>query len=107
MTCHARLGRRHSGIGRYLDRVATVAAVEPEPSDMMLMAEHDRLPRREMLLGIVVLYRDYPNQSAEKQRQNNSGQQRRLHQEVRSWAKDSHRIIPPRRLICRTRANES
>jgi len=40
---HARLGRRNSGEAGGLDRGVTVAAVDAESGDVMLMAEWDRL----------------------------------------------------------------
>jgi hypothetical protein len=48
---HARLGRRDSGEAGGLDRGVTVAAVDAESGDVMLMAEWDRLRLADASIG--------------------------------------------------------
>src|SRR5207302_10550281 len=45
MTGHAGMGRRDTGVLRYLDRSMAVTAIEAQPTDVVLMAERHRLRR--------------------------------------------------------------
>src|SRR5947208_230796 len=46
MATHAGLGRRHAREARFFDRGMAVAAVDAEPSNVVLVAERHRLPER-------------------------------------------------------------
>src|ERR1043166_8008785 len=48
---HAGLGRRDSRERGFLNRGMAIAAIEPEPGDVMLMAERHRLLSRHTFIG--------------------------------------------------------
>lgn len=53
MTIHAGLGRRHSGEAGLFDRRVTVTAIKAQPSDVVLVAEGERLGVNHAAIGVI------------------------------------------------------
>jgi hypothetical protein len=53
MAIHAGLGGRNAGEAGFLDRGMAITAIDPQAGHMVLVAERDRLFRRNVLVGNV------------------------------------------------------
>lgn len=91
---HADCGGGHSRIRGFLDHRVTVAAVEPQSADMVLVAEWDRLFRSEPLFGIVSNDGHDPDRQQQENAARKRSKERRVHQHVRLRREDCHWCTP-------------
>src|SRR6185312_9725497 len=94
MAGHADRRGRHSCVGGLLDFRMTIAAVDSEPADMVLVAEWDRLLRCKSLLTVVSHDRNDPDSQRHKHGYAAHEDERRRSKQIRSWPEHRHQRRP-------------
>ena len=88
MAVHARLGRRDAGEGRILDRGMTVAAIDAELADMVLVAERDGLDPRQFGLAYVGRPADDIEEPAAQRPQHKESREARFRDRIETAVKN-------------------